>query len=47
MAVAYGSAAAALPGTNIPHPENVDAGAVTVARLNLRAVGPEARTARP
>lgn len=47
MAVAYGSAAAALPGTTIPHPEDVDAAAVTVARLDLRALEPGVGTARP
>ena len=35
LAVAYGSAAAGLPGTTIPHPEQVDAEKVSVVDLNL------------
>lgn len=35
LAVAYGSAAASLPGTTIPRPEDVDAAAVTPTRLDL------------
>ncbi|HEX2893314.1 MAG TPA: hexose kinase [Marmoricola sp.] len=35
LAVAYGSAAAALPGTGIPHPEDVDPGAVEVHQLSI------------
>lgn len=37
LAVAYGSAAAGLPGTTIPRPADVDAGAVTPVRLELGA----------
>ncbi|WP_072687666.1 1-phosphofructokinase [Rhodococcus marinonascens] len=39
-AVAYGSAAAALPGTALPTPEHVDIGAVTVTVLNSPAPDP-------
>ena len=35
LAVAYGSAAAALPGTGIPHPEDVDPNAVEVHELSI------------
>src|SRR5262245_8321617 len=35
LAVAYGSAAAGLPGTTIPHPEQVRADLVRVTRLDL------------
>ena len=35
LAVAYGSAAAGLPGTTIPHPRQVHSDLVRVARLDL------------
>ena len=35
LAVAYGSAAAGLPGTTIPHPDQVDPGRVSVVELDI------------
>ena len=39
LAVAYGSAAAGLPGTTIPHPSQVQPELVTIRDLNLTPGG--------
>ena len=39
LAVAYGSAAAGLPGTTIPHPSQVNSELVSVRDLNLTQGG--------